>query len=183
MTASIAVPPLALGLRVRTGWAVAVVAATSPPALVAREQLELLGDGERFVYHKAAELSPDHAAAWLARAEGEARARAAPVLQRLAAAHDVNLCAVVAKAGARLPLAQVVAAHPRIHTAEGALYRDVLADAARAAGLRVAVVPPDTLDTKDARLKDLGKRAGPPWTLDWKLATLGAWTASAASAR
>jgi hypothetical protein len=77
-----------------------------------------------------------------------------------------------------LPLEDIVAAHPRIHTAEGRFYRDLLREAAEGAGLRVRVIAPDELDAKDAkdaRLVKVGRVVGKPWSVDWKVAVMGAW--------
>jgi hypothetical protein len=168
---------LALGVCAHTGWAVAVVAGGdwSRPILAAREHLELLGDDERFVFHRAAGMQPREARECVARARKEATQRATAVMRRLAAMHPVKACALVAKKAAMLPLEDVVAAHPRIHTAEGCFYRDVLAEAAEAAGLRVKVIAPAELDAKDVRLVKVGRIVGKPWSVDWKLAVLGAW--------
>jgi hypothetical protein len=170
-------PSLALGLCSHTGWAAAVVAGGgwSAPVLAAREHVELLGQDERFLFHKAAEMPPAQARAWVARARAKAAERATAVMRRLASAHPVEACALVAKKGTLLPLEDIVAAHPRIHTAEGLFYRDVLEEAAKAAGLRVKVIPPATLDAKDPRLVNVGRVVGKPWSVDWKLAVMGAW--------
>lgn len=168
---------LALGLSVHTGWAAAVVAGGdwAKPVVVAREHVELLGEDRRFVFHRAAELPPAEAREWAARMKDEATARASAVMTRLVATHAVKACAVVAKRGAMLPLEDVVAAHPRIHTAEGRFYQDVLKEAAEAAGMRVKVIAPDELDAKDARLVKVGRVVGKPWSVDWKLAMMAAW--------
>jgi hypothetical protein len=60
-----------------------------------------------------------------------------------------------------------LAAHPRIHTAEGCFYRDVLAEACP---IPVRIVPPKTLD--DSKV---GKIAPAPWGRDQRLAALAAW--------
>ena len=64
-------------------------------------------------------------------------------------------------------LEQVLASHPRLHTAEGCLYRDVFRDACK---VPAQIVPPASLDASK-----LGKLAGPPWGKDQKLAALAAW--------
>jgi hypothetical protein len=87
----------------------------------------------------------------------------------------VKACAVVAKKAAILPLEDVVAAHPRIHTAEGCFYRDVFKEAAEGAGMRVRVIAPKELDAKDERLVKVGRVVGRPWSADWKVAVMGAW--------
>jgi hypothetical protein len=172
---------LALGLSVHTGWAAAVVAGGDwgKPVLAAREHLELLGEDERFVFHKAAEMAPGKAADWVERARKAATGRACAVMSRLAATHAVKACAVVAKKTPMLPLQDVVAAHPRIHTAEGCFYRDVLRAAAEGAGMRVTVIAPHELDAKDPRLVEVGKVVGKPWTVDWKVAVMAAWQVTA----
>jgi hypothetical protein len=59
------------------------------------------------------------------------------------------------------------ATHPRIHTAEGCFFRDVLAEACP---IPVRIVPPKTLD--DSKV---GKIAPAPWGRDQRLAALAAW--------
>ncbi len=168
---------VALGLSVHTGWAAAVVAGGDwdRPVVAVRERLEMLGEKDRFVFHRAAEMGPGQAQTWLAQARAEATDRAIAVMKRLVAQHGVKRCAVVAKGGAMLPLADIVAAHPRIHTAEGCFYRDLLAEAAAAAGMQPRIIAPRSLDAKDERLLRVGKVVGRPWTVDWKLAVLAAW--------
>ena len=168
---------LGLGLAVHTGWAAAAVAGGDweHPVVVAREHVELLGEDERFVFQRAAEMAPSEAQRWVARAKKEAGERAVAVMRRLAGAHAVKACAVVAKKGKLLALEDIVAAHPRIHTAEGRFYRDVLMEAAQGAGIRARVIVPEELDAKDERLGAVGKVVGKPWSVDWKMAVMGAW--------
>jgi hypothetical protein len=170
---------LALGICVHTGWSVVVVAGGGwkNPVLAAREHVELLGESERFVFHRAAEMKLDDAHAWVARARKEATTRASAVMKRLVAAHGVEACGLVAKKPALLPLEEIVAAHPRIHTAEGGFYRDVLKAATEAAGAKVKVIAPGELDAKDARLAGVGRVVGKPWSADWKMAVMAAWMA------
>src|SRR5580704_11984609 len=108
---------LALGLSVHTGWAAAAVAGGdwAKPVVVGRERLALLEDESRFVFHRAAEMTPGEAARWVVQARREALARAITAMQRLVATYAVKVCGVAAKKGAPLPLEEVVAAHPRIH--------------------------------------------------------------------
>jgi hypothetical protein len=170
---------LALGICVHTGWAAVVVAGGGwkNPVLAAREHVELLGESERFVFHRAAEMRLDEARTWVARARSEATTRASAVMKRLVTAHDVEACGLVAKKAALLPLEEIVAAHPRIHTAEGGFYRDVLRAAAEATGMKVKVIAPGELDAKDVRLASVGRVVGRPWSADWKMAVMAAWAA------
>ncbi len=171
---------MALGLTVHTGWAACVLAGGSvrDPHLEAREHVDLVADdAARFVFHRAAEMKRAEAAPFVAQARREAVERAAAVFRRLAQGREVRACAVVAKTGAMPELDAVLASHPRIHTAEGIFYRDVICEAATTAGLRgrVTVVAPSELDAKDRRLSDVGRAVGKPWNQDWKLAALAAW--------
>jgi len=186
-----------LGVSVHTGWAACVIACGSvrAPRLVAREEIELLGDAERFVYHRAA-LERSDAERSVERARKVATERAIAALGRLvervrADGHDVAACAIVANEaneGDALPLDDILAAHPRIHTAEGRLYRDALRAAADAIGLPTRFIPPRSVETAAAKamrvrpgelpalLVDVGRAVGRPWAKDQKAASLAAWT-------
>jgi hypothetical protein len=169
---------MALGLTVHTGWAACVLAGGSlrDPHLEAREHVALVADdAARFVFHRASEMKRADAAPFVARARREAVDRATAVFRRLLDGRDVRACAVVAKTGAMPDLDVVLASHPRIHSAEGIFYRDVISDAAKAAGLRAHVVAPSALDAKDRHLTEVGRAVGKPWNQDWKLAALAAW--------
>jgi hypothetical protein len=168
---------LALRLSVHTGWAAVAVAGGdwARPVVVVRERLVLLEEELRFVFHRAAEMTPEDAGRWVAHARQEALSRAVPAMKRLAATYAVRACGVAAKRGAPLPLQDVVVAHPRIHTAEGFFYRDVLVEAAKEAGLRFEVIAPKELCATDPRLSNVGKVVGRPWSVDWKVAVLCAW--------
>jgi hypothetical protein len=99
--------------------------------------------------------------------------------------------ACVPGGNARLPhaLPDILAVHARIHAAEGAFYRDVLADACTQAGLLVSRAPErdipalagKALGSSDERLRErlvvLGKSLGPPWGEDQRVATLAAFIA------
>ena len=164
---------LALGLSVHTGWAAAVLVGRRPHVEL-REEIELLGDDLRFAFHMAAELPIGEAKRSVARARTLATTAARRELARLIDGREVVACAVVAN-DAPMPgsLETILSAHPRIHTAEGCLYRDVLEDAARAAKLRTAVIAPRSLDPKSPAIT--GADFGRPWGKDQRLAALAAW--------
>jgi hypothetical protein len=160
----------ALGISVHTGWGACVVVGGSPrkPEIVANEVIDILGDVQRFCYHMAAEMKRDAAEKWIAQVRKTALANAKRALAPLLA-HEVGACAIVAKDRDAGTLDEILAAHPRIHTAEGCFYRDVFRDAC---SVPVHLVPPSSLDPLT-----IGKLAGPPWGKDQKLAALAAWTA------
>jgi len=147
-----------------------VVVGGSPrrPEIVANEVVDVLGDAERFCFHMAEAMERAEAKAWIARARKKALAEAkralAPIL-----AEAVAVCAIVAKPGDPGSLDEILASHPRIHTAEGCFYRDVFRDACTPP---VHLVPPASLD-----VSTIGKLAPPPWGRDQKLAALAAWSA------
>lgn len=158
----------AIGISVHTGWAACVVVGGSlkKPQIIANEVIEMLGDSERFCFHMAAEMKRAEAGKWIARARAKAVTNARRALAPLVA--QAGVCAIVAKEGDAGDLDRTLASHPRIHTAEGCFYRDVLRDAC---AIPVRVVPPSTLDASR-----VGKIAPPPWGRDQKLAALAAWT-------
>lgn len=157
----------AIGISVHTGWAACVVVEGSltKPVIVANEEIEILGDEERFCYHMAESMKLADAEKWIASCRKKALANAKRALTPLIA--QVKTCAIVAKDRDPGSLEQTLASHPRLHTAEGCFYRDVLRDACRG---HVEIIPPSALDPST-----VGKLAGPPWGRDQKLAALAAW--------
>jgi hypothetical protein len=177
---------VALGFRPHSGWAVGVVVALGP-VVVSRHRLDLPGATQP--YHDAVGLPLAEAEALVTEATAAAYERATKAIAELAAGHDVVGAGIVAGASTireDVPLARALTAHAMLHAAEGELYRDALADGADALGLPVTLVPPrDTpmlgrrvlgCDEEDlrARLTELGRPFGPPWTRDHKDAVVAA---------
>jgi hypothetical protein len=158
----------ALGISIHTCWGACVLVAGTPakPRVLANERIQILGDDERFCFHMAAEMKRPAVEKWLAQLRRKALANARRALAPLAA--QAKVCALVAKPGDPGALDEVLASHPRIHTAEGCFYRDVLAEACP---IPVRIVPPKTLDPSR-----VGKIAPPPWGKDQRLAALAAWS-------
>src|SRR5262249_27664731 len=91
------------------------------------------------------------------------------------AKHEIVACAVlVAEPMPHFSVEEILAVHFRMHQAEGVLFRDALARAANACGLRLVAIP-EKLLTEQAewalatspsalikRIATLGKSAGPP---------------------
>jgi len=142
-----------LGISVHTGWGACVIVGGTPkqPSIVVNERIQILGDDERFCFHMAAEMKRPAAEKWLARMRKKALANARKALVPLAA--QAKACGIVAKLGEPGRLEAVLAAHPRIHTAEGCFYRDVLREASP---VPVKIVPPSTLNDSS-----IGKLAPP----------------------
>jgi hypothetical protein len=158
----------AMGITVHTGWGACVVVAGSlaQPQVIASTVVAILPNGERFCFHRAAEMDPGAGMAWIERMREKAllaaRRQLAPLTRR------VGFCAVVAKEGEPDDLATAMVSHPRIHTAEGCFYRDIFR---LACALPVRIVAPSSLDASR-----VGRLAAPPWGRDQKLAALAAWS-------
>jgi hypothetical protein len=158
----------AIGISIHTGWAACVVVSGSlaKPEIVANEVIEILGDSERFCFHVAAEMPRAKAKEWIADVRKKALANAKQALTPLVT-EKVSMCAIVAKSGDAGDLDDVLASHPRIHTAEGYFYRDVLRDVCP---IPIKLIAPSSLDASK-----VGKLSAPPWGRDQKLAALAAW--------
>ena len=190
----------AIGVRHHTGWAalVAVVLDGGEPVVVDRRRIEMVDD-DRDAYHAAAErsASPEAGAALIDRVaeaarRGAEREIAATVDDLRKEGYDV-VAAGVPLGRSLPPLASILRSHPLLHTAEGELYREALAEGADRCGLRVTESPVKAMLPHAAKvlgrgeqsltrtLTGLGKTLGPPWQKDHKDAALLAWVALAAS--
>ena len=192
MSPSVAV----LGFRPHTYWTAVVALTGDPdaPQVVERRRVVFAIDLERFIYHQAAEADPAQAVAMIAGARAATEANAAHEIATLIAELqliDLDVRAAVAPAGtAKVPgtLSDILRSHSAIHAAEGNFYRDVVAAACQAVGLQVHRVferdLPGLVAARlgvygaelDARLKAMGAALGPPWSEDYRLATLAAWS-------
>jgi hypothetical protein len=157
-----------------------------------RRRVVFAAGKERSVYHQA-EADPAGGPALLAEVRAATDANAAREIGALVA--DLQRdglrvgCAATAAATAKLPdrLEDILRSHAMMHTAEGSFYRDVVAAACVSVGLQVERVVERELTALvgdrlglnpaavEARLKAMGPALGPPWSEDYKLATLAAW--------
>lgn len=194
----------AIGCRAHTGWAalVIVAGAVDAPKILDRRRIVIADPaipGSKQPYHTAAKLPFKQAERLVTRCTERSRALAR---QELGAAvgharnsgHEVAGCGIVLASGRPLPdLAATLASHALIHTAEGELFRNVIADASREMNVPVTGVKERellaqasaVLGKSDAELQSylqkMGRELGPPWTQDEKNATLAAWLALAAT--
>lgn len=184
-----------LGFRPHTYWTAAAVVAGPPeaPEVLWRERLVFAGPGEKFPFHRAAEVELAAAPAVIEASRAACAAnlrRGVGALRERMRARGVEIgLAATAAATAKLPdaLADILVSHSRIHAAEGDFARDVVAAACRDAGLEVrriverelAALTADLLGVGQtelaARLKAMGGALGPPWNEDYKLAVQAAW--------
>jgi hypothetical protein len=164
-----------LGWRCHSGWAVMVVAAGTPaaPRILARERVQLVDEPlPRMPYHaiQAWELSTGDGKTLI----GKVRRAATKVTKKAVKDFDLETVAVVGKVR-NVPddLQRILAAHALLHAAEGALYEEVLLDAAARADLPAVLVEERAIEIS-AALDAAGKKLGPPWQKDHKLAASAA---------
>ena len=194
--------PAAVGMRVRTGRAVAVLLAgpSDAPQLVERRELRLWDPGvpeSRQPFHAALGLSAEDSAQVLRRATTPAQRLARTGLGALLSTLDARQLAPVGVGlvvGSLRDPAAVASPHMQAHAAEGALFREVLEAAAREHALPChAHLERDVLrdagvalglptDALQHTLAALGRVAGRPWRADEKHATTAAWIALAKTA-
>jgi len=189
--------PAALGLRVKTGRAIAVALAgpAAHPRFLFRREV-LLCDPEvpesRQPYHGG--IMPFVPASTQAAARGRkaaervaiAAARALAAELRLAGYRPAGMTLVVAS---NPDVSRIGSAHVRAHALEGILFREVLQAGARACRLPVRVfLERESLTRASTRLRrtpaqlqrllaEFGTQAGRPWRTEEKSAALGAWIA------
>jgi hypothetical protein len=187
----------ALGFRVRTGRAIAVLLAgpAEDPRVVWRGTLDL------FDSDVPATIQPWHAALELPRAKGEAivreaaaalramtRRRVREVLERAEAAELAPRRAGLVT-GSLVDPATIANDHMRAHAEEGRLSREALREAVEAEGLRTTLLTDRDAwergaealgrrpDAVKRAITALGKPVGAPWGGHEKLAALAAWVA------
>ncbi len=192
----------ALGFRVHSGWAAAVVLSVEKrvPVVLARQRVHLV---ETFTYkfrqpyHSAEKMPFEKAGKFIARVRTEARQLAYQAIHRLQCdlekqGHKLTRCGLLLASGRPLPeLEKILASHALIHTADGELFREAIVHGCDRSGLKMeSIKERELLDLagKSFRLKpaellrritELGKLLGSPWSQDEKFATLAAWLALA----
>ncbi|HZM58393.1 MAG TPA: hypothetical protein VFB85_01330 [Vicinamibacterales bacterium] len=192
---------VALGLKAHSGWAalVAIGQHDGTLSLVDRRRLELVDRDEaswaKQPYHAAEGLPARDARQIVERGLTAARRHATrevrdAVTRLEREGHTIDGCAVLM--GQPMPewsVDDILAVHFRMHKAEGVLFRDALARAAKACGQRLVEIPEKTLQDHARRalgappvafakhIATLGKTAGPPWGKDQKEAALAAMIA------
>jgi hypothetical protein len=189
----------ALGFRAHSGWAalVAVAGPVREPVAVLRRRVVLSETTPRQPFHAAEGRPFASAEDLILRSTEEAGALAEAALREAVAdlramGHEAVASGLLLAAGRPLPgLRDILTSHALIHAAEGELFREVLRQASRRCGLRLAEVGERELEERaprslrsphavlQRRVADWGKALGSPWTQDEKRAALVAWLALA----
>lgn len=188
----------ALGFRVHSGWAAAIVLCGPPdaPVVVDRRNIQLVkifSYTYRQPYHTAEKMPRQDAIKFIRGVQSDAKRLALSSLRSLQATlaegdFKIVRSALLLASGRALPgLEQILASHALIHTADGELFRNSLRAACALCDFPVEGIREKELfagASKAFRLQPavlkrrvagFGKSLGPPWSQDEKFATLGAW--------
>lgn len=192
---------VAFGMKAHSGWAAMVVLGrrSGEIQLLDRCRLELVekdhASWAKQPYHAAERAKPGDARDVVSRGLESAqriavREMRAAVRRAHDAGHEIAACAVLMiDPMPEWTVDEILAVHFRMHKAEGVLFRDALARAATACGLRLVGVHEKRLDEQAERafggsatalkrtIVSLGKSVGPPWGKDQKDASLAAMIA------
>lgn len=189
-----------IGLRAKTGRAIAVIVGGRPdaPQLLKRVEIKLADPAfpeTSQPYHEVLDLPWDKAQVAVRKIAARIEKMAAKEIARLvreARAEGGTVCGVgIVGAGDR-NLEKIGSTHIRAHAAEGVLFRAVLEAGAEANELpnqrfderALDRTAEEQLDLSIARIKaqlaEMGRSAGSPWRADEKAAATAAWLALAA---
>ena len=144
-----------------------------------RKRIELLpaeSGVPRFVYHQASEMDLKAAVALVKKATEEARRVALEAVRNVVNELGDVVAVGIPTSSAKPPedLKAILASHSYIHSAEGQLFRQALVEAGEACGLQVITVKERDLEELRCSVDGLGKKIGPPWSVDQKIATAAA---------
>jgi hypothetical protein len=190
-------PRAAIGLKTKTGKAIAVVLSESDmrPQFVWREELRLYDEDlpeTMQPYHNVMEMPWSESVIAIKGAIAAIEKIAAASLRILIDSvqyRGMRVACVAIVGPADRKLERIGNPHIRAHAAEGVLYRAVMETAARENGIKWrSFADPAPELGRPARevkkfLEDIGKIAGTPWRADEKTAAIAAWAALSVTAR
>lgn len=188
----------AIGFRVHSGWAAAVVVCgpVDAPVVVDRRKIQLVKTYTytfRQPYHTAATMPSTDAVKFIRGVQSDAKRLAVASLRALHAElaegeFKLSRGALLLASGRALPkLERILTSHALIHTADGELFREGLRAACAACDLPVEGIREKELFATAStalgvqavalqrRIAGLGRSLGPPWSQDEKFAALAAW--------
>jgi hypothetical protein len=189
----------ALGFRIKSGRAIAVVLAgsASAPNALARQIVELCDPNDadtRQPYHHGFSTHEEDTAEIARRVTIVERCASESIAALVESATDTgaarrDACRAVLVVGSVLDPARVANPHIRAHASEGKLFRVVVEEALRAHGIESDVIVDKTLPATAAKrlgrtdgeikrtIAAFGKTLGSPWRADEKAAAMAAWLA------
>ena len=189
-----------VGFRAHSGWTtlVAVSLEKNEPVVLHRDRVHLVKTFDfkfRQPYHTAEKLPGNQARDFVSRMAAEACQLALNALCEVEetlvkSGHRLSGSALILASGKTLPpLEKILASHALIHTADGELFREALCRGSAQHKLPVFVQKEKELIGRAvedlsisekvlmAKVTNLGKPLGSPWSKDEKFATLVAWLA------
>src|SRR5215469_5614282 len=186
----------AIACRMHSGWgALVAVSNDSVIEVIGRRHFvvaEASIPGSKQPYHYADNLELNEAEEYIARCFTASGQLASAVIREILShlgrrQYRVEVSGILMASGRTLPsLEKILASHALIHAAEGEFFRRVVRKACEEAGLIVAPLLERELEEQAKKtfgnktnqvkrqISSLGKRLGPPWTQDEKLAALAA---------
>jgi hypothetical protein len=190
----------AVGFRVHSGWSAAVVVCLDKgkPVVLRRKRFELVeifNHDFRQPYHTAKKMPFDGGHEFINSVKSQAANLGCTALRELQieikeAGFVLAQATLLLASGRPLPaLENILDSHALIHTAEGELFREALAEACTRCGIKLCRVREKDLlgeatcflripePALPKRLVELGRALGSPWSQDEKFAALAAWLA------
>jgi hypothetical protein len=185
----------AIGFRMHSGWGALVVMSDDGALDVVGRHIvvaEATIPGSKQPYHYVEKCGLKEAEKYLAvcsAASGElASAAVGDLIEELGRrSYRVSASVILMASGRALPsLAEILASHALIHAAEGEFFRTIVHKACEDIGIAVTRLRERELDQRAKevlgnkanqtrqRISSCGKRLGPPWTQDEKIAALAA---------
>ena len=187
-----------LGFAPHSGWAavVGLGGSRAEPEILVRSRVEIADPARpesKQPYHAVEALGRKEAAEQLDRYMKAAQANAYQAIQALMkdleqAGWRTTSAGILDSSGRKgSSLDSILASHALIHTADGDHFRHALATVAERSGLTVSRIRVRGLESEAAArlarplsslqkaVHDLGRRVGPPWGADQKMAALLAW--------
>jgi hypothetical protein len=176
-----------IGVADHCGWAV-LVTVTAGGKLVDRRRVELVDTGlPKLPHHHECQALPlPEAISLVERVSASVLTCAAAALEYLAATAPATIAGIALRKGPSLPptVAERITNYQAQCAADGEMYRDALAQAARDRGWRVAWYDPKRVSAEAAKslglpsidelLDETGATLGPPWQKDHRVAMAAA---------
>jgi hypothetical protein len=143
--------PCAIGFRAHSGWSALVILAgpLRAPVVIQRTRIELIDPaiaGSKQPFHRARDLGLQAGAKHVERCTDKAKQLAeqsvrAAIRFSLEKGYRTAAAGIVLGSGRALPdFASILGSHPLLHSAEGQLFREALADGAQRCGLPITGV-------------------------------------------
>ena len=188
-------PPIAIGLRVKTGRATAVILSgpATAPIVLARKTIRLYDPAipeSHQPYHAELELPPTESARVVPRALKAVELVALTSLRELVdelRASRRSVCAIALVAGSATDPESIRNPHMRAHAREGQLFPHALGAAAKILRIPATTIIEADAFTKSAtalrktpatiknEIAELGRAVGKPWGTEEKTAAAAAW--------